>query len=168
MKKFLCLCLMLSLFIACSSEKNAKPNPAAAPELETAAAPTTSAPVTSLSGEYVLKETQSKKTKAGGEEITCTTTHTYTLTFINDTAVHYTAKTDVSLDPPAEGMMCQSKLFNVDETGTYEIKDGSSVKMTFSAGEKKLPWVHNNVMVLKLNNANSLELFNNGFQFRKQ
>jgi hypothetical protein len=159
---------MLSLIVACSSEKDAKPNPSAAPSTETAVAPAAPVPITSLSGEYILTETEPKKTKAGSQEVTCTTTHTYKLMFINDSVVRYTAKTDQSIDPPTEGAMCQSKLFNVDETGTYEIKDGSSVKMTFSAGEKKLPWVHNNIMILKLNDINSLEIFHNGAIFQKQ
>lgn len=159
---------MLSLLVACSSEKDAKPNSAAAPAVETAAS--TSAPelITSLSGEYVLTETESKKTKLGSEDVTCTTTHTYKLKFINDNMVQYTAKTDQSIDPPVEGAMCQSKWFNVDETGTYEIKDGRSVTMTFSAGDKKLPWVHNNIMILQLNNINSLEIMHNGAKFIKQ
>lgn len=168
MKKILCLCLMLSLLVACSSEKDTKPNPAAAPAVETAAVPSAPEPITSLSGEYVLTETESKKTKLGTEEITCTTTHTYTLVFISDTLVRYTAKTDQSMDPPADNMVCFAKLYNVDETATYEIKDGRSVTMTFSAGEQKMPWVHNNVMILKLNNINSLEIFHNGAKFIKQ
>jgi len=168
MKKFLCLCFILSLLVACSSEKDAKPSPAGAPAVETAAAPPAPAPITSLSGEYVLTETESKKTKLGTQDITCTTTHTYTLKFISDNIVRYTAKTNQSMDPPADNMVCMSKMFNVDETGTYEIKDGRSVQMTFSTGEKKLPWVHKDVMSLRLNNANSLEIFNNGSKFTKQ
>lgn len=166
MKNFLCLCLMLSLFVACSSEKNDKPK--AASVTQTAAAPAAPEPITSLSGEYILTETNATKTKPSDQEFTCQTTHTYKLMFINENMVRYTANTEQSIDPPAEGMMCQSKWYNVDETGTYEIKDGRSVKMTFSAGEKKMPWVHNNIMILQLNNINSLEIFHNGAKFQKQ
>ena len=88
--------------------------------------------------------------------------------FINDSVVRYTAKTDQSMDPPVEGAMCQSKLYNVDVTGTYEIKDGRFVKLTFSPSDGKMPWVHKDVMSLKLNNINSLEIFHNGAAFRKQ
>jgi hypothetical protein len=168
MKKLLCLCLMLSLLVACSSEKDAKPNPAAAPELETAAVPTASEPITSLLGEYILSQTESKKTKVGSEEVTCNTTHTYTLMFINDNTVQYTAKTDLSMDPPMENMMCASKIFNVDVSGTYEIKDGLFVKLIFSPSDGKMPWVHKDVMSLKLNNINSLEIMHNGAKFQKQ
>ena len=83
-KKFLCLCLMLSLFVACSSEKDAKPNPETSPAMENAAAPAAPEAITSLSGEYVLTETEPKKTKAGSQELTCTTTHTFKLSFITN------------------------------------------------------------------------------------
>ncbi len=168
MKKILCLCLMLLLLIACSSEKDVKPKAAAVPAEPTAAAPEAPARVTSLSGEYVLTETQSKKTKANTLEYTCQTIHTYTLQFFSGQAVRYMAKTDVSMDPPAEGMMCQSKLYNVDITGTYEVKDGSSVTLTFSPSDKKLPWVHKNIMLLRLNDINTLAIVYNGSEFRKQ
>lgn len=168
MKKLLCLCLMLFLLVACSSEKDVKPDPTAAPATETTAVPAAPESVTSLSGEYVLTETESKKTKAGNQEYTCRTTHTYKLQFINDNMVRYTAKTDQSIDPPAEGMMCFSKLYNVDVTGTYEIKDGRSVTLTFSSSDAKMPWVHKNVMLLKLNDIHALEIVHNGSEFRKQ
>jgi len=168
MKKMLYLCLVLCLLVACSSEKDAKPSSAAAPVLETAAAPSAPAPVTSLSGDYVLTQTESKKTKLGGQEITCNTTYQYTLQFINDTMVRYTAKTDQRIDPPAENMMCAAKIYNTDVTGTYEIKDGRSVTLTFAASEEKIPWVHKNIMLLSLKNANALAIIHNGSEFRKQ
>jgi len=164
----MCLCLTLSLLIACSSEKDVKPNPAAAPTAQTATAREAPAPTTNLSGEYVLTETQSNKTKVTTQEYTCQTTHTYTLQFFNGQAVRYMAKTDVNMDPPSENMMCFSKLYNVDITGTYEVKDGSSVKLTFSPSDKKLPWVRNNIMLLRLNDINTLAIVNNGSEFRKQ
>jgi len=167
-KKFLCLCLMLSLLVACSSEKDVKPNPATATETQMAEAPGAPVSVTSLSGEYVLSETNSNKVKPGGQEFTCRTTHTYKLMFINDNTVRYTANTEQSIDPPAEGMMCQSKWYNVDETGNYEIKYGSIVTLTFSPSDGKMPWVHKNIMLLKLKDANTLEISANGSEFRKQ
>ncbi|PKN50659.1 MAG: hypothetical protein CVU55_15980 [Deltaproteobacteria bacterium HGW-Deltaproteobacteria-13] len=167
-KKILCLCLMLSLLVACSSEKDVKPNPAAAPAMETAVAPEASAPITSLSGEYVLTETNATKTKPGGQEFACRTTHTYKLMFINDNVVRYTANTEQSIDPPAEGVMCQSKLYNVDVTGTYEIKNGNTVTLAFSPSDGKLPWVDKNILLLRLKNTNALEIVYNGSEFRKQ
>jgi len=166
-KKILCLCLMLSLLVACSSEKDAKPNPAAAPATPTAAAPAAPEPMTSLSGKYVLTETHDKKTKASNQEYTCKITHTYTLLFIDDRMVRYTAKTDQSIDPPLEGALCFTKMYNVDITGPYKIKDGS-VTLTFSLPEGKMPWVHKNIMLLKLKDANTLEIVHNGSEFRKQ
>ncbi|MEE9911508.1 MAG: hypothetical protein K4571_07265 [Deltaproteobacteria bacterium] len=168
MKKILCLCLMLSLLVACSSEKDVKPNPAASPAAPDAAAPAAPEPMTGLSGEYVLTETSAKKTKWDKQEYTCHVTHTYTLQFIDDQMVRYTAKTDQSIDPPAEGMMCFTKLYNVDTTGTYKIKDGTSVMLTFAVPEGKMPWVHKNIMLLRLKNASALEIVNNGSEFRKQ
>ncbi len=168
MKKTLCLCLMLSLLIACSSEKDAKPNPSPASATQTVQAPAAPEPATSLSGEYVLTETNSKKTKVGSQEYTCQTTHTYTLQFISDQSVRYTAKTDVSMDPPENNAACASKLYNVDVTGTYEIKYGSSVTVTFSPSAGKMPWVSKDVMLLKLKDTNTLEIVYNGSVFRKQ
>ena len=168
MKKILCLCLVLSLLVACSSEKDAKPNPAATSATETAAAPAAPEPITSLSGEYILTETNANQEKPAGQEFRCVTTHTYKLMFMNYNRVQYTAKSEQTIDPPAEGMMCQSKWYNVDVTGNYEIKDSLFVTLTFSPSDGKLPWVHKNIMSLKLKDENTLEIFANGSEFRKQ
>ncbi|MEN6373196.1 MAG: hypothetical protein ABFD75_00275 [Smithella sp.] len=167
MKKFLLLCLLPSLLIACSSEKDAKPNPAAAPAMQTAAAPAAQEPITSLSGEYVLTQTESKKTKVGDQEYTFQTTHTFTLQFTGSSMVRYIAKSNQTIDPPAEGMMLQTKLYNTDTTGTYEIRVGKVVAVTFSSSEK-LPWVEKGVLLLRLKDANTLEIVYNGSEFRKQ
>jgi hypothetical protein len=78
------------------------------------------------------------------------------------------AKTDQSIDPPVEGAVCSTKLYNVDVTGTYEIKDGSSVTLTFSPSEGKMPRVHKNIMFWRLKDINALVIVNNGSEFRKQ
>ncbi len=169
MKKLLCLCLCLALFllVACSSEKEAKPPAAATPPKHGLEEPVLPEPISSLSGEYVFAETISKKTKVGDQEYTCQTTHTYTLRFSDGQTVRYTAKTDQSIDPPTEGMMCQSKLYNVDTSGTYEIKH-NVVTLTFSPSEGKMPWVDKNVFLLRLKDANTLEIVYNGSKFQKQ
>jgi hypothetical protein len=159
---------MLSLLVSCSSEKDAKPNSAAAPATQITAAPEAPAPVTSLSGEYVLTDSNTRKKKWGKQEYTCQITHTYTLLFIDGQTVRYTAKTDQSIDPPEEGVMCIEKLYNVNVTGAYEIKNGSSVTLTFSPSEEKMPWVHKNIMLLGLKDANTLAIVHNGSEFRKQ
>lgn len=168
MKKFLFLCLMLSLIVACSSEKDAKPNPSAAPAMETTAAPPAPEAITSLSGDYVLTQSDSAKPKNLNQELTCTTTHTFKLSFITNNSVHYTAKSEQRIDPPTEGVMCMAKLYNADEIGTYNIKDGRVVEIRFSPSDKKIPWVDKGYMPLKLNDINSLEIFANGSEFRKQ
>jgi hypothetical protein len=168
MKKILCLCLLLSLLVACSSEKDAKPNSATAPETVTAAAPAAPEVVTSLSGDYVLTQSESHKTKNIKPELTCTTTHTFKLTFINDNTVHYTAKSEQSIDPPTEGVACMAKLYNADEVGTYNIKDGRIVEIRFSPSDKKIPWVDKGYLPLKMDNINELEIFANGSKFVKQ
>ena len=165
MKKSLFLFLLLSLFVACSSEKDTNPGPA--PAKQSAVAPAVHEAITSLSGEYVLTETDSKKTKVGTQEYTCQTTHTYTLQFISNETVRYMAKTTQSIDPPEEGMMCASKLYNVDVTGSYEIKYGKSVTINFSSSGK-IPWVDKGVMLLRLIDANTLEIVYNGSKFQKQ
>jgi len=165
MKKILCLCLLLFLIVACSSEKDAKPNSQAAPAPQTAAAPEA---ITSLSGDYVLTQTDTAKTKNLSQELTCTTTHTFKLSFINNNTVHYTAKSEQTIDPPTEGVMCQAKLYNADEIGTYNIKDGRFVEIRFSASDKKIPWVHNGYLPLKMDNINELEIDANGSKFVKQ
>lgn len=168
MKKLLCLCLMLFLIVACSSEKDAKPNSTGSPAMKTEEAPAAPEQITSLSGEYVLVQTESKKTKMGDQEITCSTTHTYTLVFINDNTVRYKAKTDQRMEPPMEGAMCFSKLHNVDVTGTYKTKDNLFVTLNFALAGGKIPWVHKDIMSLQLNNVNSLEISHNGAKFLKQ
>lgn len=170
MKKFLCLCLLFFAMVACSSEKDTKPNPANTPAVSAVEAPEAQGPVTRLSGEYVLTETVSKKTKIGSEEYTCQTTHTYTLVFGGGDTVQYTAKTDQSIDPPAENenMMCFSKRYNVDVSGSYEIKDGRTVTLIFPPSGEKIPWVDKGVMALRLKSADALEIIHNGSLFRKQ
>jgi hypothetical protein len=167
MKKLLCLYLLLSLLIACSSEKDAKTKPTAVPAMQTATAPAAHETINSLSGEYILSQTDSKKTKVGSQEYTCQTAHTYTLQFTGSSMVRYTAKSNQSIDPPAEGMMCASKLYNVDITGTYEIRVGRVVALTFSS-EDKVPWVHKGIMLLSLKDANTLAIEYNGSEFHKQ
>ncbi len=168
MKKFMCLCLILSLIVACSSEKDAKPNPSATPAMQTTSAPPAPEAITSLSGDYVLTQSDSHKIKNTDPELTCTTTHTFKLSFITDNSVHYTAKSEQTIDPPKEGVMCMAKLFNADEIGTYNIKDGRVVEIRFSPSDKKIPWVDKGYLPLKLNNINSLEIFANGARFVKQ
>ncbi|HNZ64586.1 MAG TPA: hypothetical protein PKJ10_02010 [Smithella sp.] len=165
MKKILCLCLLLFLIVACSSEKDAQPNSPAAPAPQTAAAPEA---ITSLSGDYVLTQTDSAKTKNLSEELTCTTTHTFKLSFITNNSVHYTAKSEQTIDPPTEGVACMAKLYNADEIGTYNIKDGRVVEIRFSPSDKKIPWVDKGYLPLKLDNINELEIFANGAKFVKQ
>mgnify|MGYP000994322573 CR=1 FL=1 len=165
MKKILCLCLLLSLIVACSSEKDAKPNSPAAPVPQTAAAPEA---ITSLSGDYVLTQSDSVKMKNTNPELTCTTTHTFKLSFITNNSVHYTAKSEQSIDPPTEGVMCMAKLYNADEIGTYNIKDGRVVEIRFSPSDKKIPWVEKGYLPLKMDNINELEIFANGSKFVKQ
>ena len=168
MKKILCLCLMLSLIVACSSEKDAKPNASASPAVQTAAAPAAPEAITSLSGDYVLTQADSHKMKAVTPELTCTNTHTFKLSFITNNSVHYTAKSEQTIDPPTEGVMCQAKLYNADVIGTYNIKDGRVVEIRFSTSDGKIPWVDNGYLPLKLNDINSLEIFANGSKFIKQ
>ncbi len=165
MKKILCLCLLLFLIVACSSEKDAQPNSPAAPAPQTAAAPEA---ITSLSGDYVLTQTDSAKTKNLSEELTCTTTHTFKLSFITNNSVHYTAKSEQTIDPPTEGVACMAKLYNADEIGTYNIKDGRIVEIRFSPSDKKIPWVDKGYLPLKMDNINELEIFANGAKFVKQ
>ena len=165
MKKILCLCLLLSLIVACSSEKDAKSNSPAAPASQTAAAPEA---ITSLSGDYVLTQSDSHKTKNLIQELTCTTTHTFKLSFITNNSVHYTAKSEQKIDPPTEGVACMAKLYNADEIGTYNIKDGRVVEIRFSSSDKKIPWVDKGYLPLKMDNINELEIFANGAKFIKQ
>lgn len=166
MKKSLFLLLLLSFFVACSSEKDAKPNPTAVPAKQTVAAPAVE-PITSLSGEYILAQTDSKKIKSGDQEYTFQTTHTFILQFTGNSMVRYIAKSNQTSDPPAEGMMLQTKFYNTDITGTYEIRAGRVVALTFSS-EDKIPWVHKGIMLLRLKGADTLEIEYNGSQFRKQ
>jgi hypothetical protein len=165
MKKILCLCLLLSLIVACSSEKDAKPNSPAAPAPQTAAAPEA---ITSLSGDYVLTQADSVKMKNTNPELTCTTTHTFKLSFITNNSVHYTAKSEQKIDPPTEGVACMAKLYNADEIGAYNIKDGRVVEIRFSSSDKKIPWVHKGYLPLKMDNINELEIFANGAKFVKK
>ncbi len=168
MKKFLCLCLMLSLIVACSSEKDAKPNTSAAPAMETTAAPPAPEAITTLTGDYILTQADSVKMKNTNPELTCTTTHTFKLSFITNNSVHYTAKSEQTIDPPTEGVACMAKLYNADEIGTYNIKDGRVVEIRFSPSDKKIPWVDKGYLPLKMDNINELEIFANGSKFVKQ
>jgi hypothetical protein len=168
MRKLLCLCLMLSLIVACSSEKDAKSNASASPATQTAAAPLAPEAITSLSGDYVLTQSDTGKTKNLSQELTCTTTHTFKLSFIANNSVHYTAKSEQTIDPPTEGVACMAKLYNADVIGTYNIKDGRVVEIRLSPSDGKIPWVDNGYMPLKLNDINSLEIFANGSKFIKQ
>lgn len=165
MKKFLFLCLILSLIVACSSEKDAKSNPSAAPAPQTAAAPEA---ITTLTGDYILTQADSVKMKNTNPELTCTTTHTFKLSFITNNSVHYTAKSEQTIDPPTEGVACMAKLYNADEIGTYNIKDGRVVEIRFSPSDKKIPWVDKGYLPLKMDNINELEIFANGSKFVKQ
>jgi len=168
MKKILYLCLLLSLIVACSSEKDAKPNSPAAPASQTAAAPAAPEAITSLTGDYVLTQADTVKMKNTDPELTCTTTHTFKLSFITNNSVHYTANSEQTIDPPTEGVACMAKLYNVDEIGTYNIKDGRVVEIRFSPSDKKIPWVDKGYFPLKLNDVNTLEIFANGAKFIKQ
>lgn len=146
MKKIVFFCLVVLFIFGCSSgadkpkdDKQASPDSAVQTEK--------SAPVTSVSGDYIYNEVRKKKFKHEGQEYESTKTDTYCFSFPSSGSVIYKVNTNISTEPHLEGAMLMEKLFNVYAVGSYTIRTSGNiayVSMEFQPQDQKLPYVYQN------------------------
>jgi hypothetical protein len=158
MKKIVFFCLITLFIFGCSTSTD-KPKDDKKSSHDSAVQTDKSAPVTSVSGDYIYNEIRKKKFKHEGQEYESTKTDTYCFSFPGSGSVIYKVNTNISIEPNAPGIMLMEKLFNVYAVGSYTIRTSGNiayVSMEFQPQDQKLPYVTNNKKELRIGDENTL------------